>query len=73
MKKIITAVIAIMLTISVFAQEGKALYKKYSEYDAVETVHISPAMFRMMGKLPDMNVEGNSFNLSSVIPAPCNR
>ena len=58
MKKIILTAIAILLTVSAFAQDGKAIYRKYSDKEGVSAVYISPAMFRLMGRLPDMNVNG---------------
>ena len=67
MKKII-AITALLLTfISASAQSGKSIYQKYSDADSISAVYISPAMFRLMGKLPDMNVEGKDVNLTPII------
>lgn len=46
--------IAILLAAAVFsagasAQTGKSFYKKYSKEPGIETVYISPVMFKMMG------------------------
>ena len=57
MKKIITITLMLLLTVGAFAQEGKRLYNKYSDQEGVSAVYISPAMFKLMGQLPDINVE----------------
>lgn len=67
MKKIFTIAVLLLIFICADAQNGKSLYKKYSEADGVSAVYISPAMFRMMGKLPDLNVEGQNVNLAPII------
>jgi hypothetical protein len=45
------------MTVGAFAQEGKRLYNKYSDQDGVSAVYISPAMFKLIGQLPDINIE----------------
>ena len=68
MKKILTlAVILIAACGTAMAQSGKSIYQKYSEAKDVSAVYISPAMFRMIGKIPDLNVEGDDVNLSKAI------
>ena len=57
MKKIITITFMLLLTVGAFAQEGKRLYNKYSDQEGVSAVYISPAMFKLIGQLPDINVE----------------
>lgn len=57
MKKIITITLMLLLTVGAFAQEGKRLYNKYSDQEGVSAVYISPAMFKLIGQLPDINVE----------------
>ena len=51
MKKIILTVLLAVISFGAFAQTGKSLYEKYSDLDGVESVYISPAMFRLIGKL----------------------
>lgn len=46
-----------LMAVGAFAQEGKRLYNKYSDQEGVSAVYISPAMFKLMGQLPDINVE----------------
>ena len=57
MKKIITIALMLLLAVGAFAQEGKRLYNKYSDQEGVSAVYISPAMFKLIGQLPDINVE----------------
>ena len=63
------AIIAALLLSAVasFAQNGRTLYQKYSGAEGVSAVYISPAMFRMIGKIPDLKVEDGSVNLAPVI------
>ena len=67
MKKIIAITALLLSFISASAQSGKSIYQKYSDADSVSAVYISPAMFRLIGKLPDMHVEGNDVNLTPII------
>ena len=64
-----TAILAALLltTIASFAQNGKSIYQKYSEAEGVSAVYISPAMFRLIGKIPELSVEGEDINLAPVI------
>lgn len=57
MKKIMTIAIMLFMAAGAYAQEGKRLYNKYSDQDGVSAVYISPAMFKLMGQLPDINIE----------------
>lgn len=70
MKKFYTILTALLLAVTAFAQSGKELYNKYSDLDGVSAVYVSPAMFRMIGKLPDLDVEaknGEKVNLTPII------
>lgn len=57
----------LLLTVSAFAQDGKSIYHKYSSEENVSAVYISPAMFRLVGRIPDMEINGSDVNLSDVI------
>ena len=57
MKKIIAISVMLLIAVGAFAQEGKRLYNKYSDQEGVSAVYISPAMFKLIGQLPDINVE----------------
>ena len=67
MKQLYILVAMLLLGISAFAQDGRSLYNKYSDYDNVEAVYISPAMFRLMGKIPDMELQEENVNLGPII------
>ena len=67
MKQLYILVAMLLLSISAFAQDGRSLYNKYSDYDNVEAVYISPAMFRLIGKIPDLELEEGSVNLGPII------
>jgi hypothetical protein len=67
MKQLYIIVAMLLLSISAFAQDGRSLYNKYSDYDNVEAVYISPAMFRLIGKIPDVEMNDESVNLGPII------
>ena len=67
MKRIIILFAALLLTCSAFAQNGKGIYQKYSDSDKVSAVYVSPAMFRLIGRIPDMEMGEENVNLSPII------
>lgn len=67
MKRIILLAALLLLSLSAFAQSGKSIYQKYSDADGVSAVYISPAMFRLIGKIPDLKVEDGNLDLSPLI------
>lgn len=68
MKKImITAAVMLLVATTVSAQNGKSIYNKYSDESGVSCVYVSSAMFRMMGKLPNMEIDKSNVNLSGII------
>ena len=67
MKQLYILVAMLLLSISAFAQDGRSLYNKYSDYDNVEAVYISPAMFRLIGKIPDVEMNDETVNLGPII------
>lgn len=58
---------AFLLAVPAFAQNGKDLYNKYSDLPGMSAVYISPAMFRMIGKIPDVELEKGDVNFTPVI------
>ena len=60
-------VVMLLVSLSALAQNGRALYNKYSDCKNVEAVYISPAMFRLIGKIPDIDMEGESVNFGPII------
>ena len=67
MKRIIMAIAAMLICAASFAQSGKAIYNKYSDKSKVSAVYISPAMFRMMGQLPEIDTPDGDFNIAPVV------
>ena len=67
MKRIIILFAALLLSFSAFAQNGKSIYQKYSDAENVSAVYVSPAMFRMTGQIPDLEVGQENVNLTPVI------
>ena len=57
MKKTIIIAFMLLVAVGAYAQEGKKLYNKYSDQEGVSAVYISPAMFKLVGQLPDINVD----------------
>lgn len=57
MKKIYAIAVMLLMAVGAYAQSGKAIYNKYSDFKGVSAVYISPAMFKMIGQLPDLDVE----------------
>ena len=69
MKRITLLLAALLLTVSALAQNGKSIYQKYSDAEGVSAVYISPAMFRLIGRIPDLETGDGKVNLSPVIQA----
>lgn len=67
MKRFVLVAALLLTTITAFAQNGKSIYQKYSEAEGVSAVYISPAMFRLIGKIPDLQIEGEDVNLAPII------
>lgn len=75
MKKIITLACALLLGVTALSvnagaasgNDGRTIYRKYSEAENVSAVHISPAMFRLIPRLPDLEVGKNHTNISPII------
>ena len=67
MKKIYILVVMLLVSVTALAQNGRSLYNKYSDAPNVEAVYVSPAMFRLIGKIPDLELEEGSVNLGPII------
>ena len=70
MKRIIILAILLLSAAIASAQEGRNVYNKYSGGKGVSAVYISPSMFKIIGKLPDLEMEtaeGESMNLAPLI------
>jgi len=67
MKKIIVTAVLLLAAMSAFAQTGKSIYNKYSEEKDVSAVYISPAMFKLMGKLPEMDAADEDIDITPFV------
>ena len=70
MKRIIILAVLLLSATMASAQEGKSIYNRYSGGKGVSAVYISPSMFKIIGKLPDLEMEtadGTSMNLAPLI------
>ena len=67
MKKLYILVAMLLASITALAQDGRSLYNKYSDYDNVEAVYISPAMFRLIGRLPEVDIEDEDIDLKPIL------
>lgn len=62
--------VMLLMAVGAFAQEGRNIYNKYSDSEGVSAVYISPAMFNLIGKIPELNVEvgeGENMDLAPLI------
>ncbi len=67
MKKIFVIIVAILASMVMNAQDYKSLYQKYSDDERVTAVYISPAMFKLIGKLPEVKIEDNGVDFGPMI------
>lgn len=68
MKRIASIVaVMLMLTAGVQAQDSKGIYNKYSDNDEVSAVYISQSMFKLIGRIPDLDMGDESLNLGPLI------
>ena len=69
MKRILifTAIVLFLCPLACLAQNGKSIYQKYSDAENVSAVYISPAMFRLIGKIPELEINDSGVNLAPVI------
>ena len=55
------------MTVNAFAQDSKYIYNKYSDEKGVSAVYISPAMFKMIGRIPEIDTGNSSQDISGVV------
>ena len=67
MKKTIMVLAAMLVAAAAFAQSGKTIYNKYSDEKKVSAVYISPTMFKMMGRLPEIDMPGKDLDIAPVV------
>ncbi len=67
MKRLFFLAAMLLVTISSFAQDGKSIYQKYSDSEDISAVYVSPAMFKLIGKLPDIEMNSGDVNFYPII------
>ncbi len=67
MRRAILTIIISLVAFTAFGQDYKTIYQKYSDDERVTAVYISPAMFKMIGKLPEVRIEDNGLDLAPMI------
>ena len=67
MKRILLIAALLLTTLSAAAQNGKSIYQKYAGAKNVSAVYVSPTMFRLIGKIPDLQTEGGNMDLTPII------
>lgn len=67
MRRFLILAAMLLTTISSFAQDGKSIYQKYSDSENISAVYVSPAMFKLIGKLPDIELNDGDVNFYPII------
>ncbi len=70
MKKLYIIAALLLIAMGAAAQEGRNIYNKYSGKEGVSAVYISPAMFKLIGQLPELKVdmgEGETVDMAPLI------
>lgn len=67
MRRFLIIAAMLLTTISSFAQDGKSIYQKYSDSENISAVYVSPAMFKLIGKLPDIELNDGDVNFYPII------
>ena len=62
MKKFALLALTAMMAVSMSAQSGKQLYKKYFDNEGMETVHISGFLLRTAGRAATVDLDGKDFS-----------
>lgn len=67
MKKLAIIAAALLMGVASYAQSAKSIYNKYSEEPKVSAVYVSPAMFRLMGSIPEISMPDGNIDLGPII------
>ena len=67
MKRIIIIASILLVSLAAKAQDYKSLYQKYSDEENVTAVYISPAMFKLIGKLPEVHINEDDVDFAPLI------
>jgi len=69
MKKLFIIAATLLLGTLASAQDGKSIYNKFSDEQGVSAVYISPSMFKLIGKLPELEIgeNGEKVDISPIV------
>lgn len=67
LKKIALIATFVLFGATALAQDGKSIYNKYSDEKNVSAVYISQSMFKLMGKIPELELPDGDVNISPYI------
>ena len=67
MKRIVLIAIILLVSLAAQAQDYRSLYQKYSDEENVTAVYISPAMFKLIGKLPEVHINEGDVDFAPLI------
>lgn len=69
MKKLFTIAALLLFALAAHAQDSKSIYNKFSDEKGVNAVFISPSMFKMIGKLPEIEIgeNGEKFDITPIV------
>ena len=66
-KTMLLAAGLIVFCLAANAQGGRTIYQRYSDMENVNAVYVSPSMFRIIGRIPDLNLPTGDVNLVPLI------
>ncbi|MBR6211778.1 MAG: DUF4252 domain-containing protein [Bacteroidales bacterium] len=68
MKKLFIIAAIMLLGTFAKAQDGKSIYNKFSDEQGVSAVYISPSMFKLIGKLPEIELDnGDKMDITPIV------
>lgn len=68
MKRLIILAAILLSGVLAHAQDSKSIYNKYSDENGVSAVYISPSMFKLIGKLPEIELDyGEKIDLTPIV------
>lgn len=67
MKKLFILAAFMLLGIFAHAQDAKSIYNRFSDESGVSAVYISPSMFKLIGKLPEIEIDGDKVDITPIV------
>lgn len=67
MKKLFIIAAFMLLGIFAHAQDARSIYNRFSDESGVSAVYISPSMFKLIGKLPEIEIDGDKVDITPIV------